>query len=54
MKSAVCFSGQFRSIKYSLDNILNNIEEYQEKNINYYNNKLSSKAVANYILENIK
>jgi hypothetical protein len=39
--------------KEMINNILYNIEEYQEKNKNYYNNKLSSKAIANYILENI-
>jgi len=36
-----------------IDEALNNLEEYNEKYKNYYNSKLSSKAVAQYILENL-
>lgn len=40
--------------KNIVNNILNNLDEYELKTKDYYNKKLSSKSVANYILENIK
>jgi hypothetical protein len=36
-----------------IDKCLNNLEELHENTKNYYKNKLSSEAVANYILENL-
>jgi len=52
--SPAIFISNYEQInKRFIENILNNIDSYYEKNVNYYNNFLSTDAICKYITDTI-